>query len=126
MYLPQLKSDIETAENGYIEYHERTSKLHDEYEAKVVATNERISDSVRAARSKQAKTLELHASEISKIQKISSTVRNGLSSRVSDIIAKSADEATSVRRWASNQISYGNISVALRLIPPLFVLTGGR
>ncbi|KAI9287346.1 P-loop containing nucleoside triphosphate hydrolase protein [Umbelopsis sp. AD052] len=98
--LSNLKEDVQTVESGYAEYQERSSRLNDEYEAKVAAANGRISDSVKAARSKQAKILELHSLEINKMQKTSSTVRNGLSSRVSDIIAQSQDEASSVHRWA--------------------------
>lgn len=70
----------------------------------MAATNGRISDSVKAARSKQAKIMELHTLEINKMQKTSSTVRNGLSSRVSDIIAQSQDEASSVRGWVCKNI----------------------
>jgi hypothetical protein len=101
--LSQLKGDVETVEHGCVEYQQRSSKLNDWYEAKVATANGRISDSVKAARSKQAKILELHTLEINKLQKTSSTVRNGLSSRVSDIIAQSQDEASSVHRWVCKQ-----------------------
>jgi hypothetical protein len=56
-------------------------------------------DTNYTARSKQAQIMDLHAGEINKIQKTSATIRNGLSSRVSDIITQSNEQTDRVLGW---------------------------
>jgi hypothetical protein len=108
------------------DYHDRMRALRDELSEKLSIVNEKINGSVKAgkdilfshwciskaansdfsilARSKQGDILDLHTEEINKMQKTNLSVRNGVSSRVSEIISQSNEQVHNIHRWVSMNI----------------------
>ncbi|KAM3588845.1 Kinesin-related motor protein [Umbelopsis sp. WA50703] len=94
-----FKRDIEDLEGEQSDYHDRMRALRDELSEKLSIVNEKINGSVKAARSKQGDILDLHTEEINKMQKTNLSVRNGVSSRVSEIISQSNEQVHNIHRW---------------------------
>ncbi|KAG2176238.1 hypothetical protein INT43_005472 [Umbelopsis isabellina] len=97
-----FKRDIEDLGVEQNDYHDRMQALRDELSEKLSLVNEKLGSSVQAARSKQDQVLNVHAEEISKMQRTNLSVRTGVSSRVSDIISQSNEQVQSINGWVED------------------------
>ncbi|KAJ2960762.1 hypothetical protein NQZ79_g3911 [Umbelopsis isabellina] len=97
-----FKRDIEDLGVEQNDYHDRMQALRDELSEKLSIVNEKMSSSVKAARSKQDQILDLHAEEISRMQKTNLSVRTGVSSRVSDIISQNNEQVHNINACIEN------------------------